>query len=169
MHSPKVMIIGEAPGADEDASGLPFCGRFGRLVDHALAKAGFSATDCYICNVVKCRPPRNRDPLPEEKDACRKYLNAQMKLVEPEVIISLGRHAFLSLVPDCPIKISKENGKQFEYGLGDETIPLFALWHPAYVLRNAPLLEEFEGNFERVWHFLNPIPVESEDGEPSNS
>ena len=100
-----ILIVGEAPGFNEDAQGKPFVGQAGKLLDTLLAGIGLRREDVYITNVLKCRPPQNRDPMPNEVEACAPYLNWQLKLVEPKVVIVLGRHALrefpLALVGQC--------------------------------------------------------------------
>lgn len=169
LHQPKVMIIGEAPGKGEDEIGIPFCGKSGSLLDRVLAKAGFWPSGYYICNTVKCWPPDDRGLTDEERAACRGYLTAQIKIVDPDAIVTLGRYAFSALIPDYPIKISRENGKHFDYELGNLVMPLFAIWHPSYVLRNVPLLEEYEADFRRVWQFCTEGEQRNERDEASNS
>jgi len=126
-----VMFIGEAPGEQEDESGIPFVGRSGQLLAKMLdACLEMTRDDVYIANVVKCRPPDNRDPEPEEITACIGYLKSQIGLVRPKVLITLGRFATQSLL-NTTERIGKLRGKQFEY----EGIPLVPTWHPSYLLR----------------------------------
>lgn len=135
------MIIGEAPGADEDAQGEPFVGRGGRLLTSILEAADAPRERVFIANVLKCRPPGNRDPKPEEADACAAYLNAQVALVQPRLIIAVGRIAAQRLLAtDTPI--GKLRGKVHQYG--DTGIPLIATYHPAYLLRSP-------GQKRRAW------------------
>jgi len=125
-----ILIIGEGPGFNEDQQGLPFVGRSGKLLDELLAAVPIAREDVFVTNVVKCRPPDNRDPLPEEVVACRPYLNRQMELLDPRVIVTLGRHSMLRFYPEG--KISKDHGKILEW----EGRILFPLYHPAAGLRN---------------------------------
>ncbi len=134
----KLMLIGEAPGANEDARGIPFVGRAGQLLDNFLEEAGISRkNDIYICNTVKCRPPENRVPKPEEKAACRAYLEAQISLIRPEVILLCGMTAVQSMI-ETKLTISKIRGEIFEGPFGAKMIPIF---HPSYLLRNHSLEE----------------------------
>jgi DNA polymerase len=126
-----IMIIGEAPGRDEDIKGIPFVGRAGRKLDDMFSSAGIGKSDVFITNVVKCRPPGNRNPEPIEMKKCRPYLLKQIEIIQPKVIVLLGNIA-LSLVTGEPSGITKMRGKSLEY-LSYKTIPTF---HPAYVLRN---------------------------------
>jgi len=128
----KLMLIGEAPGYYEDMKGLPFVGKAGQLLDKILGCVGFSRNDIYICNTIKCRPPENRDPLPEEKTACREYLDAQIKIIKPRIILLCGRIALSSMI-DTKSGITKMRGKWFE---GPEFSKMMPIFHPSYLLRN---------------------------------
>jgi DNA polymerase len=128
----KVMFIGEGPGENEDLQGEPFVGRSGQLLDKMLAAVDLDRhTNIYIANIVKCRPPKNRDPLPEEQDICINWLRNQVKLIEPKIIVCLGRIAAMKLIkPD--MKITKEHGIFFE----KSGVLMMATLHPAALLRN---------------------------------
>ena len=128
----KVMFVGEGPGENEDLQGEPFVGRGGQLLDKMLAAVDLDRnTNVYITNIVKCRPPQNRDPLPQEQEACIGYLRNQFALLRPKILVCLGRIAAMKLIkPD--IKITKEHGIFFEKG---ETL-MMATLHPAALLRN---------------------------------
>ena len=129
-----LMLIGEAPGYWEDQKGEPFVGKAGQLLDKILECVGFSRKkDIYICNTLKCRPPENRDPLPEEKTACREYLDAQVEILKPKIILLCGRVAVQSFL-DTPLGITKIRGKWFDGPNGAKMMPIF---HPSYLLRNA--------------------------------
>lgn len=133
--SPAVLVIGEGPGADEDASGLPFVGRAGQLLDKMLAAISLSRTaNCFIANIVKCRPPNNRDPLPDEMYACRPYLDAQISLLRPASILAVGRIAAQNLL-NTSEGIGRLHGVFREYN----GIPFMATYHPSALLRNAEL------------------------------
>ena len=131
-RSADIMFIGEGPGENEDLQGEPFVGRAGKYLDKLLAAVDFSREkDIYIANMVKCRPPQNRDPLPEEQDACIGWLNTQISLIQPKIIVCLGRIAAMRLIkPD--IKITKEHGIFFD----KNGIKMVAMLHPAALLRN---------------------------------
>lgn len=130
----KLMLIGEAPGFNEDQQGRPFVGRAGQLLDKIFESVGLSRTkDIYICNTLKCRPPDNRDPLPEEKAACKAYLEAQVDILKPRLILLCGRIAMASFL-DTPLGITKIRGKWFDGPHGSKMMPIF---HPSYLLRNA--------------------------------
>lgn len=129
----KIMLIGEAPGANEDLEGKPFVGRSGQLLDKILESVGFSREkNIYICNTIKCRPPNNRNPLPEEKQACREYLEAQLNILQPKIILLCGAVAMESMLGK-KLAITKVRGRWFEGPNGSKMMPIF---HPAYLLRN---------------------------------
>jgi len=131
--SAKVMLIGEAPGQQEDEQGKPFVGRAGQLLDKILLSQNITRErDIYICNTVKCRPPENRVPKPEEKTACRDYLEAQIQLIRPKIILICGATALKSMI-EGDHSISKVRGKWFDGFLGSKMMPIF---HPSYLLRN---------------------------------
>jgi DNA polymerase len=129
----KLMIIGEGPGQQEDLTGRPFVGRAGQLLDKILESAEINRQrDTYICNVVKCRPPGNRVPLETEQKSCRQYLDAQIALVKPEIILLAGATAVKSVLQSNQ-PISKIRGQWFDFGPGIKLMPVF---HPSYLLRN---------------------------------
>jgi len=127
------MIIGEAPGADEDRQGEPFVGRAGQLLTAMLAAIGYRREEVYITNILKCRPPGNRDPLPEEVACCHNYLERQIQLVGPALILVVGRIAAHNLL-QTDIPIGRLRGRVHHYGKGG--IPLVVTYHPAYLLRS---------------------------------
>jgi DNA polymerase len=132
-HKADWLIIGEAPGADEDREGEPFVGRAGQLLTQMLRAIGLAREEVFIANILKCRPPNNRDPRPEEVRACNAYLNRQIELLEPKIILALGRIAAQSLLQsDMPI--GKMRGKL--YHLETKNIPTVVTYHPAYLLRS---------------------------------
>lgn len=131
--SAKIMLIGEAPGADEDATGVPFVGRAGQLLNVFLAEAGFDRkNDIYICNTIKCRPPQNRVPTNEEKKACQTYLAAQISIIKPKIILLCGSTAANSFISE-DFKISQIRGKWLNIF---DDIEVMAIFHPSYLLRN---------------------------------
>ncbi|MDT8341825.1 MAG: uracil-DNA glycosylase [Longimicrobiales bacterium] len=128
----RLVVVGEAPGAEEDRTGLPFVGRAGRLLDLMLASVGLSRADSvYICNVLKCRPPGNRDPLPAEIEACSPFLRRQLELVRPEVLLAVGAFS-AKLLTGTESPIGKLRGEVHAY----QGIPLVVTYHPAALLRN---------------------------------
>lgn len=128
----EIVFIGEGPGEQEDLQGIPFVGRSGQLLDKMLQAIDlYRNENIYIANIVKCRPPKNRDPLPEEQESCMDWLDAQLKFIKPKIIVTLGRIAAMKFVkPD--IKITKEHGIFYEKG----SITFMATLHPAALLRN---------------------------------
>jgi len=129
----KLVLIGEAPGYWEDVKGRPFVGKAGQLLDKIFASVGFSRKEhVYICNTLKCRPPENRDPLEEEKLACREYLDAQLEVLRPKIILLCGKVALNSFVENAQ-GITKMRGKWFPGPYGSQMMPIF---HPSYLLRN---------------------------------
>lgn len=147
-----LMVVGEGPGADEDAQGEPFVGRAGKLLDEMLAAIGRSRRDnTFIANVVKCRPPGNRDPETDEVEACRPYLDQQIRLVKPKLIVGLGRIAAQRLLnTDQPL--SRLRGPLYEYG-ADKT-PLLITYHPAYLLRSPREKAKSWEDLKKIHRFL---------------
>ena len=128
----RLMFIGEAPGREEDRQARPFVGEAGRLLARLIEKMGFRREDVYIANIVKCRPPMNRDPEDDEIEECMKFLKRQIEIINPDVIMSLGRISALTLIGNDKLKISAIRGRFFDY----EGIPLMPTFHPAYLMRN---------------------------------
>jgi len=137
-----IMVVGEAPGADEDRRGEPFVGAAGKRLDAWLSDLGLSRDAVYIANVLKCRPPANRDPKPEEVDRCSPFLEAQVRAVAPKVIVALGRHAGMLLSRREDMTLGAMRKTRLSYDAsgkheppGSRTIALVVTYHPAYVLR----------------------------------
>lgn len=127
----KIVFVGEAPGADEDEQGMPFVGRAGQLLTKIIEAMGLSRQEVYICNILKCRPPQNRNPLPEEIAACEPFLKQQLKIISPQIICALGTFAAKTLLKtDAPISVLRG---RFHYYEGIKLMPTY---HPAYLLRN---------------------------------
>lgn len=141
----RVVFVGEAPGREEDEKGEPFVGEAGRLLDRILFAMGLRREEVYICNVIKCRPPGNRDPLPEEIAACEPYLKRQLAAIRPRLIVTLGRIAAQSLLRDAS-HIGRLRGKWREY----EGIPLLPTYHPAYLLRTPVCKREVWEDMKQV-------------------
>jgi DNA polymerase len=146
------MIVGEAPGQNEDKQGLPFVGAAGQLLNQLLSGIGIERKDVYITNIVKCRPPGNRDPLPEEVSACSGYLDRQVEYIRPAVILLLGRHALQRLLPGSP-GISRVHGQMVQRG-DRAYVPLY---HPAAALYNNFLLDTLRQDFARVRDYIAEI------------
>lgn len=145
-----IVFIGEAPGLNEDKQGKPFVGAAGKLLDQLLQSIELTREDVYVTNVVKYRPPENREPLPEEKDACRVWVNAELIFLKPKVIIPLGRHALETFLPDS--QISLVHGQAFTHSSGT---PIFAMYHPAVALYNPTLKETLIKDFLKLKDFLD--------------
>jgi DNA polymerase len=141
----RVVFVGEAPGREEDEKGEPFVGEAGRLLDRILFAMGLAREDVYICNVEKCRPPGNRDPLPAEISACEPFLKRQLAAIEPEMIVTLGRFAAQTLLND-QTAISRLRGKWHRY----QGIPLLPTYHPAFLLRNPAAKREVWEDMKQV-------------------
>ena len=145
----EVMFIGEGPGFHEDQQGLPFVGSSGQFLDELLANAGIDRESVYISNVVKCRPPGNRDPKPEEVAACKPYLDRQIELINPKVIVTLGRHSMARAFPND--KISRVHGQPRQVG---EQV-YFPMYHPAAALHQPSLRQTVEADFDRLRKMLD--------------
>jgi len=141
----KLMFVGEAPGEQEDKSGIPFVGRAGQLLDKFLYAVDIDREDVYIANILKCRPPKNRDPLPEEEEKCIGFLRQQVALIEPKVIVCLGRIAAMKLIkPD--FKITQEHGTWFKKG----NYLMTAVYHPAALLRDPRKKEDMLEDMKKI-------------------
>ena len=127
----EIMLVGEGPGANEDATGIPFVGRAGQLLDDMLAIIGLDRDRVYICNIVKCRPPGNRDPLNVEQDACIGYLRRQIALVQPKILVCLGRIAAMRLIDD-KFRITRDHGRWYDV----DGMRMTAIYHPSALLRD---------------------------------
>lgn len=147
-----VLFVGEAPGEQEDKTGTPFVGRAGQLLDKYLYAVDISREKVYIANILKCRPPKNRDPLPSEEDACIDFLRRQVRLIRPKVIVCLGRISAMRLIkPD--FKITKEHGQWFEKG----NFLITAVYHPALLLRDPRKKEEMMVDMKKIKEKLSEM------------
>jgi DNA polymerase len=144
----KVIFIGEAPGYYEDVSGRPFVGRAGKLLDASLKEIGYLRDDIWIGNIIKHRPPDNREPLPDEISACSPFLELQIKIISPVVIVTLGRYSMNHFYPDG--KISRDHGNLIKAG----NYYIYPVYHPAAALRSTSVLEEFKKDFARIPEML---------------
>ncbi len=142
----EIMFVGEGPGASEDEKGIPFCGASGKFLDEMLASIGLDREKVFITNTVKCRPPGNRDPEDDEKRICRPYLDRQVELIGPKLIVCLGRHAAASLLPGQP-SISTIHGKALRRPNGIVYLPLY---HPAAALHNGGLRSTLINDFAKI-------------------
>lgn len=146
----RLVFVGEAPGGDEDIQGVPFVGRAGQLLTKMIEAMGLRRQDVYICNVIKCRPPNNRAPLPEEVAACKDYLLRQVGIISPKVICCLGKHATEALL-GTEVFITKIRGKEFEFN----GVTLIPTYHPAYLLRNPSAKKEVWQDLKKIMKILS--------------
>jgi len=159
----KLMFVGEAPGAEEDRQGLPFVGRAGQLLNKLLDEVGLSRDDVFIANILKSRPPANRDPHPDEIDACWPYLDRQIQLIEPQVIATLGNFA-TKKITGSQTGITRVRGTPQVHELAGRTVFVFPLLHPAAALRTPSLVETLQQDFARLRELLDePLPNAPED------
>jgi uracil-DNA glycosylase family 4 len=157
------MFVGEAPGAEEDLQGLPFVGRAGKLLNEMLVEIGLSREDVFICNVLKSRPPNNRDPLPGEIAACEPWLFEQVRLIEPRVVCTLGNFA-TKLLTGNPTGITRVRGVPQMHELGGRTVFMLPLFHPAAALRTPAVKEQLRADFATIPALLEkalPAPTPS--------
>ena len=152
----KIMFIGEAPGADEDEQGRPFVGRAGQLLENIIKACGLQRTDVFIANILKCRPPENRDPKPDEIISCTPFLQRQIEIINPKIIVALGAHAARTLLnTNSPIGQLRGRFHEYNTGINGKTIKLMATYHPAYLLRNYS-----QDNRKRVWEDMKKVLAE---------
>jgi uracil-DNA glycosylase family 4 len=144
-----LVFVGEAPGEEEDLQGRPFVGRAGKFLDQMIQRTGLSRKEVFICNVLKCRPPQNRDPDPAEVDMCKGYLVTQLELIRPRVICTLGRHAYNTLM-NVDARITKIRGQFTEFN-GMKLLPTY---HPSFLLRNEERVKEALEDMEKLREFL---------------
>jgi DNA polymerase len=147
-----IMFIGEAPGRDEDLQGIPFVGRAGKLLDKMLAEIGLSRNDVYIANILKCRPPNNRDPQPEEVEKCLPYLMKQIKLIKPKVICSLGRIAAQNIL-QTNMTLGAMRNRWFDY----HGVKMMVTYHPAAILRSNNYLPSAMEDLKRLVEMAGSI------------
>ena len=144
-----LVFVGEAPGFHEDQQGIPFVGQAGKLLDKLLAGIDLARSDVFIANVLKCRPPGNRDPLPEEIAACEPHLFRQIELLEPKLVATLGNFA-TKLLSGKPTGITRVHGQEQQVTLGSRTVLLYPLYHPAAALYTPSMLKVLEEDFARI-------------------
>lgn len=164
-----LMFVGEAPGAEEDRQGLPFVGRAGKLLTQLLEEIGMRRDDVFIANVLKSRPPGNRDPQPEEIHACRPYLERQIELIQPRVIGTLGNFA-TKLLTRNPAGITRVHGTPQLHELGGRPVFVMPLFHPAAALRTPALVEALREDFAKLPALLRePLPEPDPGPEPDDA
>jgi uracil-DNA glycosylase len=162
-----LMFVGEAPGFHEDKQGFPFVGQAGKLLDRLLGGIGLTRADCYVANVLKCRPPGNRDPVPDEIESCEPHLFRQIELIQPLVIATLGNFA-TKLLSGKQTGITRVHGQEQRTTLGGRDVLLYPLYHPAAALYTPAMLTVLEQDFSRLPDLLGreavpePVPVELE-------
>jgi uracil-DNA glycosylase family 4 len=159
-----LLFVGEAPGFHEDQQGVPFVGQAGKLLERLLAGIGLERREVYIANVIKCRPPGNRDPQPEEIEACEGYLFRQVELIQPRVVATLGNFA-TKLLSGKPTGITRVHGQEQETSVGGRRVLLYPLYHPAAALYTPAMLKVLEADFARLPELLGretapPAPPE---------
>jgi uracil-DNA glycosylase len=165
-----LMFVGEAPGANEDQQGLPFVGQAGKLLDKLLGEIGLERSQVFIANVLKCRPPGNRDPHPGEIESCHDYLRSQVELIEPKVICTLGNFATKLLRGD-PAGITRVHGRPEVHSIGARAVQLYPIFHPAAALYTPAMLETLRADFARLPELLagdapeQPEPLEVPEPE----
>jgi uracil-DNA glycosylase len=164
-----IMFVGEAPGAQEDKMGLPFVGPAGKLLEQLLGEIGLERKDVFINNTLMCRPPGNRDPLPEEIAECKPFLEKRIELIEPKVICTLGNYA-TKLLTGSPRGITKVHGEPQQRELGGRTVTLLPLFHPAAALRSTSVLDLLRADVHRLPELIaehepepEPEPVADEE------
>ena len=159
-----IMFVGEGPGYYEDRDGRPFIGQAGKLLDQMLAKIGLDRQDVYVTNMVKCRPPNNRDPLPEELSACAPYLDKQIEIISPRVIVCLGRFSFSKFFPGETI--SKARGRPRNWN----GIKVYPMYHPAAALHNPKLKPAIEKDFRNLPALIEQVNQATQDApEPEQT
>ena len=176
-HKVQVMFIGEGPGRNEDQQGKPFVGQAGMVLDELLSAAGLKREEVFITNVVKCRPPNNRDPLPEELSACRHWLDAQIEFLDPKIIVTLGRFSMARFIEDA--RIGRIHGQAFEI----EGRKVVTMYHPAAALHNPALKDSILADFAKLGSIIKKLsptsnavpatvevksPPEKEEEEPDS-
>ena len=149
----ELMFVGEAPGFHEDANGIPFVGQAGKLLDTLLAGIGLARTDVFVANVLKCRPPGNRDPHPEEIEACESHLFRQIELIRPTLVATLGNFA-TKLLSGKPAGITRVHGVEQKVVLGGNEVTLYPLFHPAAALYTPSMQKVLEEDFARIPELL---------------
>lgn len=149
-----VMLIGEGPGATEDQTGVPFVGKAGQLLDKMLGAIQLDRNQIYIANIVKCRPPNNRDPLPDEKNACINYLRHQVRLIKPKIIVCLGRVAATTII-DPKFKITRQHGNFIER----KGYYMIATYHPAALLRDESKKKEAWNDLKKIHNKIEELSI----------
>jgi uracil-DNA glycosylase family 4 len=151
-----LMFVGEAPGFHEDKQGFPFVGQAGKLLDKLLAGIGLSRAEVYIANVIKCRPPGNRDPMPDEIEACESHLFRQVELIQPKLVATLGNFA-TKLLSGKQLGITRVHGQEQQVTLGERAVLLYPIYHPAAALYTPAMLKVLEEDFRRIPELIGRV------------
>jgi len=160
-----LMFVGEAPGFHEDKEGVPFVGQAGKLLDKLLAGIGLERSEVYIANVLKCRPPGNRDPQPDEIESCEPHLFRQIELIQPRVVATLGNFA-TKLLSGKPLGITRVHGVEQDAAVGGNRVLLYPLYHPAAALYTPAMLKVLEDDFRRIPKLMGRSVVPEPQLEP---
>jgi len=160
-----LMFVGEAPGFHEDKQGFPFVGQAGKLLDQLLGGIGLSRDLVFVANVLKCRPPGNRDPMPDEIEACESHLFRQVELIEPKVVATLGNFS-TKLLSGKPLGITRVHGQVQQVTLGGRSVLLYPLYHPAAALYTPSMLEVLKEDFARIPELLGRVAEPAPEPEP---
>ena len=162
-----LMFVGEAPGFHEDQQGVPFVGQAGKLLERLLGEIGLQRSDVYIANVLKCRPPGNRDPLPDEIASCEPHLFRQIELIRPKLVATLGNFA-TKLLSGSPLGITRVHGVEQEVTLGGLRVTLYPIYHPAAALYTPAMLKVLEEDFERIPGLLERVAAAGPADAPAS-
>ena len=160
-----LMFVGEAPGFHEDKQGVPFVGQAGKLLDQLLGGIGLTRENVYVANVLKCRPPGNRDPMPDEIEACESHLFRQVELIQPKVVATLGNFS-TKLLSGKPLGITRVHGQEQEVTLGGRSVLLYPLYHPAAALYTPSMLDVLREDFARLPQLLGRAVEPAPEPEP---
>jgi len=161
-----LMFVGEAPGFHEDKQGIPFVGQAGKLLDKLLAGIGLERSNVYIANVLKCRPPGNRDPQPDEIESCEPHLFRQIELIQPRVVATLGNFA-TKLLSGKPTGITRVHGQEQDVTVGGNQVVLYPLYHPAAALYTPAMLKVLQEDFRRIPELMGrPAKIAQAEPEP---
>lgn len=152
----KIYFLGEAPGFYEDREGRPFIGQAGKLLSQLIESIGLTRPEVYISNIVRFRPPENRDPLPEEIDAFRPYVDEEIKIIDPPIIVTLGRFSMNKFLPDT--KISQIHGQVFEKTINGHPVKILPMYHPAAALRAGAVMDLLKIDFQKIKQQLDLLP-----------
>lgn len=163
----KLMFIGEGPGYYEDQTGRPFVGQAGKLLEKLLASIGLKREEVFIGNVIKHRPPDNRDPLPDEIEACRLWLDEQIEVIQPEVIVTLGRFSMAKFIPG--VLISQVHGQPRYVDWNQHRLIIVPMYHPAAALRSEKVMQAIEMDFQKMKNFLNQPAKEEKKNDDSQN